>query len=105
RQDSPFHMPSGSVQRETRRRSFAASLAASHLVLYALFLLSGVAALVYEVLWMRSFSLIFGSTTRAAAAVLGAFFAGLAVGSALGARLAGGRATALRRYGFAEIAV
>jgi spermidine synthase len=73
--------------------------------LYALFLLSGVAALIYEVMWMRSFSLIFGSTTRAAAAVLGAFFGGLAVGGLVGARLAGRRSPALWRYGVAEIAV
>ncbi|HEX6900177.1 MAG TPA: fused MFS/spermidine synthase [Thermoanaerobaculia bacterium] len=54
---------------------------------------------------MRSFSLLFGSTTRAAAAVLGAFFGGLAVGGLVGARLARRRSPALWRYGVAEIAV
>ena len=73
--------------------------------LYALFFLSGVAALIYEVMWMRSFSLVFGSTSRAAAAVLGAFFGGLALGSLVGARLADRRAAALWRYGVAEIAI
>jgi spermidine synthase len=93
------------MEPEEALRGAAAPLAGRVPVLYALFLLSGVAALIYEVLWMRSFSLIFGSTTRAAAAVLGAFFAGLAVGGLVGARLAGRRSTALWRYGLAEIAV
>ena len=34
-------------------------------VLYLLFFLSGAVALVYEVNWKRSFSLIVGSTTQA----------------------------------------
>ena len=75
------------------------------MVLYGLFFASGVAALIYEVMWMRSFSLVFGSTTEAASAVLGAFFGGLAIGSLWGARLAARRATALWRYGVAEVAI
>jgi spermidine synthase len=75
------------------------------LVLYGLFFASGVAALIYQVMWMRSFSLVFGSTSHATAAVLGAFFAGLAVGSLLGAKLADSRSAALWRYGIAEILI
>jgi spermidine synthase len=73
--------------------------------IYLLFLLSGLAALVYQVMWTRSFGLVFGSTTRAAAAVLAAFFTGLALGSWLGGRLAAGRTASLRRYGLAELAI
>jgi spermidine synthase len=73
--------------------------------LYALFLLSGLAALVYQVMWTRSFGLVFGSTTRAASAVLAAFFTGLALGSWLGGRLATGRTASLRRYAVAEFAI
>jgi spermidine synthase len=73
--------------------------------IYLLFLLSGLAALVYQVMWTRSFGLVFGSTTRAAAAVLAAFFTGLALGSWLGGRLAAGRTASLRRYGIAELAI
>lgn len=43
--------------------------------------LSGVAALMYEVLWNRSFLTLTGSTTLSAAAVLAAFMGGLAAGS------------------------
>lgn len=74
-------------------------------VLYILFLLSGLAGLIYELMWMRSFSLIFGSTSEATSAVLAAFFTGLALGSWGGARLAGQRVVALRRYGIAEFGV
>ena len=42
--------------------------------------LSGMAALVYESLWMRSFGLIFGGTTQAVAMVLAVYMAGLAAG-------------------------
>ena len=48
--------------------------------------LSGAAALVYESLWMRSFGLVFGSTTGAVALVLAVFMGGLALGSAVAAR-------------------
>jgi spermidine synthase len=48
--------------------------------------LSGLAALVYESLWMRSFGLIFGGATQAVAMVLAVYMAGLAAGSALVAR-------------------
>src|SRR4051812_22575829 len=45
------------------------------------FFFSGVVALVYEVLWQRRFALVFGSSATATAAVLAAYFAGLALGS------------------------
>lgn len=54
-----------------------------------LFFASGAAALVYEVSWARQAGLIVGHTADGAAVVLTAYFAGLAVGCALGARLAG----------------
>ncbi|MCI0748409.1 MAG: hypothetical protein L0Y58_23635 [Verrucomicrobia subdivision 3 bacterium] len=42
---------------------------------------SGAIALVYEVVWQRQFSLLFGNAAPATAAVLVAFFGGLAIGS------------------------
>lgn len=44
--------------------------------------LSGALALVYETLWMRRFTTLFGAGAPAAAATLSALFAGLALGSA-----------------------
>jgi spermidine synthase len=66
--------------------------------LYLLFVLSGLSALVYEVMWTRSFSLVFGSTTHAASVVLAAFFFGMGLGNLLGGRLAKGRTGALFAY-------
>jgi spermidine synthase len=74
--------------------------------LYTIFFVSGCAGLVYEVMWTRSFGLVFGSSTRAAALVLAAFFLGMALGNWAGARFAAvTRAQALRRYAWLELAV
>ncbi len=48
---------------------------------FALAALSGVAALVYELVWVRWFAELFGSTAYAASAVFAAYFGGLAIGS------------------------
>src|SRR5437867_11586475 len=45
------------------------------------FFFSGVAGLVYEVVWTRMLTQIFGNTTYAIATVLSAFMAGLGFGS------------------------
>ena len=74
-------------------------------VLLGLFVLSGFAALIYQVMWMRSFGLVFGSTTRAAAIVLASFFFGMALGNWLGGRYASSRRGALLAYAIAEVAI
>ena len=50
-------------------------------LIFALFFLSGVSGLIYEVVWMRQLSLIFGVSVYAVSAVLTAYMAGLALGS------------------------
>ena len=57
-------------------------------LLLVFFFFSGVSSLIYEVLWIREFSLIFGATTHAISAVFAAFMTGLACGSRLGGSLA-----------------
>ncbi|HXK25510.1 MAG TPA: fused MFS/spermidine synthase [Myxococcota bacterium] len=53
-----------------------------------LFVASGAAGLIYEVVWTRQLSLVFGVTTYAAATVLATFMGGLALGSyAFGRRI------------------
>jgi predicted membrane-bound spermidine synthase len=52
------------------------------LVLRAVFLLSGAAALVFETLWFRLTRLAFGNSVTASAIVLASFMAGLALGNA-----------------------
>ena len=51
--------------------------------------LSGAAALVYEVVWLRMLGLVVGHAVDALTAVLAAFMAGLALGAVLFGRLAG----------------
>ena len=45
------------------------------------FFFSGAAGLIYQVVWTRMLTQIFGNTTYAIATVLSAFMAGLAIGS------------------------
>ena len=47
-----------------------------------LIFLSGVAGLMYEILWMNQLGRLFGNGSYASAATLAAFFLGLGVGSA-----------------------
>ena len=53
----------------------------------ACFLLSGFAALLYQMAWMRQFSTVFGTSEIAVATVLSAYMGGLALGAAVSARL------------------
>src|SRR5687768_7042595 len=72
---------------------------------FALFYVSGIAGLIYQVLWLRRLSLIFGVTVYAASTVLAAFMAGLAIGSALSSRVLRKGISPLTAFGIAEILV
>ncbi len=69
------------------------------------FAFSGATGLIYEVLWARMLGLVFGVTTLAIGLVLAAFMGGLALGSAIAARLAACIARAVRAYALIEIAI
>lgn len=56
-------------------------------LIYLLYFLSGLSALVYEVVWLRKLELVFGTTTYAVSTVLAVFFTGLAAGSFLFGKL------------------
>jgi spermidine synthase len=71
----------------------------------AIFVLSGAAGLVYEVVWSRQLVLVFGNTTQAVSAILTGFFGGMALGNVLGGRLADRVSRPLRLYGALEILV
>lgn len=71
-----------------------------------LFFISGLSALIYQVVWSRLLGLLFGNTIQAASTVLAAFMAGLALGSWLLGRVADrhpGRL--LRVYGLLELGI
>jgi spermidine synthase len=69
----------------------------------AIFVLSGAAGLIYEVVWSRQLVLVFGNTTQAVSTILTGFFGGLAVGSFVGGRLADRVRSPLRLYGAIEL--
>ena len=50
-------------------------------IVYFLFLLSGITALVYEIVWARMLTLVFGHTIFSVSIVLAAFMTGLGFGS------------------------
>ncbi len=67
---------------------------AARRIFLLLYLLSGAAALLYEVAWSRLLTLYMGHTVGAVGTVLAAFMGGLAVGAGVGGRVA----PSLRRY-------
>ena len=73
--------------------------------LLVLFVLSGAAGLVYEVVWARQLVLVFGNTSQATATILTGFFGGLAVGGFVGGRVADRVGRPLRLYGALELVV
>jgi len=69
-----------------------------------LFYFSGIAALTYEVLWVRHLGLIFGNTVYAAATVMMTYMFGLAIGAHYAGRLANKIRNPLKIFGFLELA-
>jgi len=69
------------------------------------FFLSGSAGLVYQVLWMRSLGLFFGSDMYGVSIILSTFMGGLALGSWLGGLLAERTPRPLLWYGMAELGI
>ena len=71
-------------------------------ILYVLFFLSGTAALIYEVLWMKELGILFGNTAHAAATTLTVFFLGLSAGGYTWGRLVTRLKKPLKTYGLLE---
>lgn len=72
----------------------------------ALFLLlSGIASLTYQVVWVRLLGLSMGSTSASISTVLAAFFLGLALGSYLAERITRNRINSLKPYIALEIII
>jgi spermidine synthase len=72
-------------------------------LILAIFVLSGAAGLVYEVVWARQLVLVFGNTTQAVSAILTGFFGGMAIGAVIGGRVADRVRSPLRLYGALEL--
>jgi spermidine synthase len=73
--------------------------------LLLLFFGTGACGLVYQQLWVRLLSLVFGVTVYAVSTVLASFFAGLALGSFVAGRLIDRARRPLQWYGIVEVLV
>jgi spermidine synthase len=72
---------------------------------YFCFFLSGASGLIFQVIWVRHFSLVFGATSLAISTVLTAFMGGLALGSYACSRWADNLRTPLKLYALAEAGI
>lgn len=72
---------------------------------YPLFFVSGAAALVYQSLWLRLFTLVLGNSLHSAAIVLAAFMAGLALGAWAAGCVLRGKADTLLLYAWIELGI
>lgn len=79
--------------------------ARAQLTILGLLFLSGFVSLVYQVLWMRELTWLFGATSYATAGTLAVFFAGLAIGGAIWSYRAPRSQRPLREYGLLELGV
>lgn len=70
-----------------------------------LFLLSGAAGLMYQIVWVRLLELYFGVTIVSVSLIVSAYMAGLGLGSWVGGRLARRLENALLVYGLLEIGI
>lgn len=74
-------------------------------LVYGLFFFSGVAALVYQVVWSRLLGEIFGVTVYAVTAVLAVFLGGLALGGWLLGKVADRQTKPLQFYAYLELGI
>ena len=75
-------------------------------IVWLIFICSGASGLIYQVIWMRQLTLIFGSTVFATSTVLTAFMAGLALGSYyFGRKIDESTASPLRIYALLEAGI
>jgi spermidine synthase len=70
-----------------------------------LFILSGVASLIYQVVWFRQLSYFLGSTTYSQSIVLATFMGGLAIGAWFWGKKADGSKNSLRLFAILELAL
>ena len=73
--------------------------------LLALFVGSGCAALIYEVVWLQLLQLVIGSTAVSLGVLLGTFMGGMCLGSLLLPRLVSGKRHPLRVYALLEVGI
>jgi spermidine synthase len=73
--------------------------------LFAIFFITGLTGLAYELVWIRLLVLVFGSTQFAVTTVLTTFMTGLALGSLVFGRVSERTVNPIRLYGVIEIGI
>jgi len=71
-------------------------------VIFLIYLLSGLCGLIYQMVWVRKFTLIFGATLPAMSAVIAIFLLGLAAGSWIFGKISTSTRNPVRLYGIFE---
>jgi len=75
------------------------------IVIYLFFFLSGLAGLIYEVVWGKYLALFIGSTTYAHTVVLAAFMGGISLGNTFFGKYADRVKNTFKLYGYLEIII
>jgi spermidine synthase len=75
------------------------------LIVLLLFVGSGAAALVYEIVWFQLLQFVIGSSSVSIGVLLGMFMGGMGLGSLLAPRLISDRRHPLRVYAWLELAI
>lgn len=74
-------------------------------LLILIFALSGMAALIYEIIWIRPLSLVFGSTVYAVSTIISSFILGLAIGSWLAGKYSDRMKNPLKYFAIFQIGI
>lgn len=96
--DAPRPEPAAAEAVPRRRRGLDA-------LVPVLFMASGAAGLIYQVVWTQDLVLVFGDTTQAIVTTVTAFLAGLGIGALVGASVGARLRRALAVYGLLESAI
>jgi spermidine synthase len=89
-----------------RRRKHTKSLVERPFpLLVALFVASGCAALIYEIVWFQMLQLVLGSSAVSIGVLLGTFMGGMCLGSLLLSRFVSPKRHPMRVYAYLEIAI
>src|SRR6185369_11237178 len=107
REANPWHRDvSCELAQQTQTPPAPVSVARRHLpVLLLLFLGSGTAALIYEIVWYQLLQLVIGSSAVSLGVLLATFMGGLCLGSIMLPRLKLGAQHPLRVYGKIEFGI
>jgi spermidine synthase len=96
------------MPKNLKKDSKSANLSTFSLLILFCFFFSGMAGLIYQILWLRMIDKVVGSAPFAVATVLSIFMGGLALGSWLAGKYIGrfaSRNNLLSIYGWAELAI